>query len=214
MFENNNIKYKILWVVLLIILVIISGGYYYYLSQIHKVINNNNNNNNNNNLNFQICKDYIFTENKSTGIKIQESINENDYKVLELKCIDLYPNKRDSTITIQEFSHNFTIAENNTVIEKIDFPDNVLLNKSTVSIEFKVPKPNVTLGTTFFGYSLWKVQNRDWTTRIWATHQNIINKSFTLEEVYYDDDTQFIVSNLMWNDIEVNYTIIYYIENY
>jgi hypothetical protein len=68
---------------------------------------------------------------------------------------------------------------------------------------------------TFFGYSLGKIQLRDATTRLWTTHENIIKKSYTLDQIYYEwDDTQLIMTNMLWNDIEVNYQIDYFVENY
>jgi hypothetical protein len=94
-------------------------------------------------------------------------------------------------------------------------PENIILDKSTMNIEFKVTKLNVTWDVSFFWYSIGKIQTRDASTRIWATHENIIYKSFTFDEIYYQwEETEFIISNLKWNDIEVNYNIIYYIENY
>ena len=142
-------------------------------------------------------------------------INENDLKVLELKCIEKYPNKRDVTIVNTKEEHQFTISEENTVTIDIDIPQNTLLKKSTMDIEFKVTKANITDWMTFFWYSIGKIQLRDATTRLWATHQNILKKSYTLDEIYYQwDNTQLIMTNMLWNDIEVSYKIDYYIENY
>jgi hypothetical protein len=83
-----------------------------------------------------------------------------------LKCIEKYPNKRDVEITNHSVSNSFIVSQENTVKKDIDVPENTLLDKSTMDIEFKIDKINVTEGMTFFGYSLGKIQLRDATTRL------------------------------------------------
>lgn len=164
---------------------------------------------------FQDCEKYIFSENQSIVAKYNQFTNENWIKVLELKCIEKYPNKRDVVISIEEKSGYFLASQWQTIKENLEVPENIILDKSTMSVEFKVPKPNVTFDVSFFWYSIGKIQTRDASTRIWATHDNIIQKSFSFDEIYYqEEETQFIMTNLKWNDIEVNYNIIYYVENY
>ena len=167
------------------------------------------------NIKFEICNTEIFSRNNKLESKIEKYFNENDLKVLELKCIEKFPNKRNVVITMDEYSNSFSISEENTIKESINIPKNTILKKSTMDIEFKVVKQNITEGMTFFWYSLWKVQLRDATTRLWTTSENIMERSYTLDEIYYEgDDTQLIITNMLWNDIEVNYNIKYYLENY
>ena len=168
-----------------------------------------------NNIQFGICDSEIFSRDIGLEKKLEWFFNENDLKVLELKCIEKFPNKRDVVISMEEYSNSFSIWEENTIKENINIPENTILDKSTMEIEFKVTKQNVTEWMTFFWYSLWKIQLRDATTRLWTTSENIIQKSYTLDQIYYEgDDTQLIMTNMLWNDIEVSYKINYYIENY
>ena len=164
---------------------------------------------------FEICSTEIFSRDNKLETKIEWYFNENDLKVLELKCIEKFPNKRDLVISMDEYSNTFTISEENTIKENINIPKNTILKKSTMDIEFRIDKQNVTEGMTFFWYSIWKIQMRDATTRLWTTKENILKKSFTLDEIYYEgDDTQLIMTNMLWNDIQVSYNIKYYLENY
>jgi hypothetical protein len=71
-------------------------------------------------------------------------IDPNSLKVLELKCIEKYPNKRNVVISFEEKSGNFIITEGNTIKENLNVPENIILDKSTMNIEFKVTKLNVT----------------------------------------------------------------------
>lgn len=205
--KNIDLIVKILWTLWGIIIFLLFIWYKMMYSQLSTIIHQKV-------ISFEICQNYIFLESKSQKIKIQKYINWNDYKVLDLKCFDLFPNKRESFITTQEFSEIFTIPQKQTESKMIDIPENIIWDKSEIFIEFKIPESNITSDVTFFGYSIWKMQNRDGTTLIWAEQDNIINKSFTLEEIYYDENLEFIVTNLMWNDLQVSYSIIYYLKNY
>jgi hypothetical protein len=51
---------------------------------------------------------------------------------------------------MDEYSNTFTISEENTIKENINIPKNTILKKSTMDIEFRIDKQNVTEGMTFF----------------------------------------------------------------
>ena len=206
MSENYKYIYKIWCSIWVIILVLLGIWYHIMYSNLSKIIHQET-------ISFQTCENYIFTDELSKTIKIQKYINPNDYKVLGLRCFEIFPNKRESFIIIQEVSDVINVSENETMHHAINIPDDTILEESEIFIEFKIPKANITLDVKYFGYSLWKIQNRDGTTRIWAINENIINESFRLDEIYYDENPEFIITNLQWNDLQVSYTILYNIEN-
>ena len=206
--KNTGIVYKIIGAIFFLIIIVIWIWYNTYSWTLTKTVSSNN-------ILFEICNTEIFSRDDTIENKIELLFNKNDLKVLELKCIENYPNKRDRFITMDEYSNIFNISEENTMKENINIPSNVILDKSTIDIEFKVNKTNITQWMTFFWYSIWKVQIRDASTRLWARSENIMKKSYTLDEIYYDgDDTQLIITNMLWNDIQVSYNIQYYLENY
>lgn len=208
MVKNYELLGKSIGAILFMVVVLVWTVYSTYSWKLTEVIWKNN-------IQFEVCDSEIFSRDIWLEKKLEWFFNENDLKVLELKCIEQFPNKRDVVISIEEYSNSFTIWEENTIKENINIPENTILDKSTMDIEFKVTKQNITEWMTFFGYSIWKIQLRDATTRLWTTSENIIQKSYTLDQIYYEgDDTQLIMTNMLWNDIEVSYKINYYIKNY
>jgi hypothetical protein len=206
--KNTEILSKIIGSIFFLLIILIWVLYTTYSWKLTNIISSNS-------IKFEICSTEIFSRDNKLETKIEWYFNENDLKVLELKCIEKFPNKRDLVISMDEYSNTFTISEENTIKENINIPKNTILKKSTMDIEFRIDKQNVTEGMTFFWYSIWKIQMRDATTRLWTTKENILKKSFTLDEIYYEgDDTQLIMTNMLWNDIQVSYNIKYYLENY
>jgi hypothetical protein len=165
-----------------------------------------------NDVTFKNCEEYIFNEKKTFWIKIDTYIHTSQYNVLENQCNKTYPNKRDFIIEHQSIKKSYLLWEQHTKTEIIKIPENIVLDKSIIDIEIKIPSPNITYDVTFFWFSLWKIQNKN-TIRIWAIDNNVLNKSYKLSDAYYDGDIEFILTNLKWNDIEVNYTVDFYTQS-
>ena len=204
--NSNNIIYLWIWIIIFIILFIIWGIYFSISWKISQILTQEN-------ISFESCQNYIFSTEHSLEIELSIKNNQNDYKILEIKCFDLFPNKREVVTEFQEFHNTFILPEYKTENKNIDIPENTIFEKSTFQLKLFVPKPDNTLDVTFFGFSLWKVQNRENTMRIWATTENEIIFNYTLDELVYDNELDLIITNLLSNTMEISYDIKYHIEH-
>jgi len=198
---------KIFWISIGIIVSILIG--FIHLEYNYSILKNVNLDSE---VNFITCEIYVFDENKNLDKRIDIYTHSSKQKFLEKTCNKKYPHKRDYIIEHKNITKTYLLSEQRTKTEIINLPDNVILDKSHINIEIKIPAPNITRDVTFFWFSVWKIQNKS-TIRIWAIDNNILTKSYTLDEAYYDGDIEFILTNLKWNDIEVNYSVDFYIQS-
>lgn len=56
-----------------------------------------------------------------------------------------------------------------------------------------------------FGFSLWKIQNRDQVFSEYGSKQAIIKKKYRLEEILYNDKIDLKVANLVWDKMYVDF---------